>query len=75
VVSVFAAIVSDYITKDFFFIEWNRKNSNSPRRIHIYAAALEILRITRDCTEIEKDLIMSTVKRKKNMIRKGDPDE
>ena len=38
-------------------------------------AVLDLLQITTDCTEIEKELIMSSVKRTKNAIREGDPDE
>ena len=67
--------VFDYLTKDSFCIECNRQNNGRPRRLPLYLAALDMLQITSDCTEIEKKLIISSVKRTKNAIRGGDPDE
>ena len=68
-------VAFDYLTKDGFCIECDRQNNGTPRRLPLYLAALEMLQITSDCTEIEKELIISSVKRTKNAIRGGDPDE
>ena len=67
-------VAFDYLANDGFCIECNRQN-NGIRRLPLYLAALDMLQITSDCTEIEKKLIMRAVKRKKNTIRRGNTDE
>ena len=68
-------VTFDYLTKDGFCIECDRQNNGTPRRLPLYLAALDMLQITSDCTEIEKKLIMRAVKRKKHTIRRGNTDE
>ena len=68
-------VAFDYLTNDGFCIECDRQNNGTPRRILLYLAALDMLQITSDCTEIEKKLIMRAVKRKKYTIRRGNTDE
>ena len=68
-------VAFDYLTNDGFCIECNRQNNSRPRRLPLYLAALDMLQITSDCTEIEKKLIMRAVKRKKHTIRRGNTDE
>ena len=68
-------IALDFLTGDNLCIEWYRKDISSSRRLPLYMAVFDMLKITADCTEIEKELIISSVKRTKNAIRGGDPDE
>ena len=68
-------VTFDYLTNDGFCIECYRQNNGTPRRLPLYLAALDMLQITSDCTEIEKKLIMRAVKRKKHTIRRGNTDE
>ena len=67
--------VFDYLTKDGLCIEWSRQNNGSSARLPLYLAVLDMFQITADCTEIEKKLILRAIKRKKNMIRRGNTDE
>ena len=64
----------DYLTKDDLWIE--RQHSDAAKRLSLFLAVLDLCKITADCSDIEKAIIVSTVKRKKCMLRRGcDPDE
>lgn len=65
----------DYLTNDNLCIEWNRPSGTHTRRLSLIKAALDMYRITKDCSDFEKKLIMSAVKNKKNSIRRGNTDD
>ena len=76
VVLVSHAMAIDYFTKDNVYIEWMELRNDHDRRLPLIKAVLEICLIIEDCSDIEKELIMSAVTRKKKMFRRGcDPDE
>lgn len=66
----------DYFTKNDLWIERINQQNDAAKRLSLFLAVLDLCKLTADCSDIEKAIIVSTVKRKKWMIRRGcDPDE
>ena len=66
----------DYCISSGVCIEFNRRCGDPGRRLSVILAALEMMHITADCSDVEKELIISGMKKKKNTIRReSDPYE
>ena len=65
----------DYCISSGVRIEFNRRCGDPGRRLSVILAALEMMHITADCSDVEKELIISAMKKKNTIRRESDPYE